>query len=700
MANKDLDLSGLDELYTDKEGNKKSVDMSGLDDIYSAKPQANAAPKTEEKPWYARPVLPPGATRDLVTGIGEHLPLVPQIMGAGDVINKTLHGDIDPTDTDQLKKAYEGGRLSLPAIQDKATADSPVANRVGQAGGLVGSTLLGGNSIKGLAAMGGLMAASQGKTPFIAGTPQQRDQALGEAETGTALGAGIGYGGHLAGKALGSALSTPAAKAFLAAAKGAKLTGQGAVDEAGNALLSSNEEASQGVESLRQQIGKARDAIESKQANQKVDLSDSLSQIVKRFDNLTGNARVQAEKEGLLDIVKPEAPFTEINPVTEELPAVAGTREKLTQQGELAVQKEAALGNDASYDLVPGKDSQGKDTLSLVIRKRGAPTGGVGESLAPSEGGGVEDELQGMAEDQGLEQPKLDSSPENYADDNVSVKPQYLEEGTPASQKQSFEAGDEVANRQPLDSQMSVKQALDMRTQLRSMANDNALHPDVRQAARDGLQYLQSGLKSKVPELAANDTQYAALKNAQKLFGKEYNAQDQLLQSTKQANLLERSGKDSISGLSAKAQLKNAFDQIRKVSPEFADQMEQKLGKNLDTYDLSKQAQPDVNLTSLKSTINKSGSYIGAKAGETVNSISNNPVMKASKSLYSATDDALKSFSQKISTSGGETGKRLGDALTNAIDNKNQMSKNAILFSIMQNPMLRNLVGTDHEDGP
>lgn len=560
---KDLDLSGLDDIYTDKEGNSKKVDLSGVDDVYSPKKEKS---KEEEKPFYARPVIPPGTARDLVSGIGEHLPLIPQIMGAGDVINKSLSGEIDPTDTEQLKKAYEAGRTSLPKIQDKATENSPIANRIGQAAGLVGGASLGGASVKGIAGLGGLMAASQGNTPIIAGTDKDRDKALGEIETGVGLGGALGLGGKLAGKAAETALSSPAAKAFLAASKGAKLTGSGAIDEAGQALLGANEDASQGVEGLRQQVGQARDVIENAQANQNIDLSDSLEHMANRFEGLTGSERVEAEKSGLMDLLNPN----------------------------------------------------------------------------------------------------------NSADSAVNNS-----------------------------GEMSLKDGLDMRSKLRGMSQDPDLHPMVRQAARDGLSYLQSDLKSQVPELAQNDAQYAALKNAQKLFGKKYNAQDQLVQSTKQANLLDRASKESINGVSAKQQLAGAIDQVRKVSPDLADKMESSLNGSLENFNLTKTANaPDINMTSMKQSLNKSSAWLGAKAGEAANSISNTPVLRASKSLYSAGDDALRSFSQKMSSSGGQTGEMLSKALDNALDNKNTMAKNAILFSIMQNPMLRNLVGTDHEEGP
>ena len=691
---KDLDLSGLDDIYTDKEGNKKSVDTSGLEDIYSPKES-----KDGDKPFYAKPILPPGTARDVVTGVGAMIPGVHQVGAAGDVINAALSGQLDPTDLDAVKAVYEKGRQKVGKAENQAVVNSPVASRVGEGVGLLGSAAALPASLAGGAAYGAASAALGGNTPIVAGNAQDLKNAAKETAMGGALGLGAGLGGKLVGKGVESVLSSPAAKAFLAASKGAKLTGPGAVDEAGQALLNANDQASQGVEALRKQIGAARDAIENSQTNKSVDLSDSLTNMIKRFENLTGNERVEAEKAGLLDLAKPKAPFTEITPITKEIPAIPGTKEKLAAQGELAVQKEAALGNDASYDIIPGKDSQGKDTLSLVIRKRSAPTNS-GESLVPSEGGAVENEMQKMAEDQGLEQPKIESEPENYINENISVKPQYNEPGSPASKEVSFQPGEEVANRQPLNSQMSVRDALDLRQKLRAMSQDPDLHPMVRQAARDGLGYLQSDLSAQLPELKDNDASYAALKNAQKLFGKKYNTQDQLIQSTKQGNLLQRSSQDTLSGVSAKQQLANAMNEVRKVSPDLADKMQQSLGSSLENFNLAKTAHaPDINMTSLGQSINKSGAWIGAKAGETAHSVMNNPVMRASKTLYSASDDALKAFSQKLSSSGGDTGKMLGKALDQALNNKNQMSKNAIIFSIMQNPMLRNMVGTGEEEG-
>lgn len=80
------------------------------------------------------------------------------------------------------------------------------------------------------------------------------------------------------------------------------------------------------------------------------------------------------------------------------------------------------------------------------------------------------------------------------------------------------------------------------------------------------------------------------------------------------------------------------------------------------------------------------------KAGVMANKmgVSKNPVLNTSQKLYSASNDSLKELSQSISSIEG--GKEISKALNSAIDSGDTISKNAVLFSIIQNPKLRNLV--------
>jgi len=71
-----------------------------------------------------------------------------------------------------------------------------------------------------------------------------------------------------------------------------------------------------------------------------------------------------------------------------------------------------------------------------------------------------------------------------------------------------------------------------------------------------------------------------------------------------------------------------------------------------------------------------------------------NPILDTSKKLYASSDPALKGLSSRIRDLPGQKG--MADALDRAIDNKDVAAKNAILFSMMQNPNLRTVIDSDN----
>jgi hypothetical protein len=97
----------------------------------------------------------------------------------------------------------------------------------------------------------------------------------------------------------------------------------------------------------------------------------------------------------------------------------------------------------------------------------------------------------------------------------------------------------------------------------------------------------------------------------------------------------------------------------------------------------------------------KAGEVAANKAGLAVSNAqayaAKNPLIATSNKLYAATDDALKNFSENVlgKIPGQET---LSNALNKAVANKDEVAKNAVLFSIMQNPSLRSLVESNNLD--
>lgn len=70
-----------------------------------------------------------------------------------------------------------------------------------------------------------------------------------------------------------------------------------------------------------------------------------------------------------------------------------------------------------------------------------------------------------------------------------------------------------------------------------------------------------------------------------------------------------------------------------------------------------------------------------------------NQVLHASQKLYAATDDELSHFGQQLAKIPGQ--QPLATSLQKAIQDHDTHSKNAILFSIMQNPSLRSIVDSE-----
>lgn len=71
-----------------------------------------------------------------------------------------------------------------------------------------------------------------------------------------------------------------------------------------------------------------------------------------------------------------------------------------------------------------------------------------------------------------------------------------------------------------------------------------------------------------------------------------------------------------------------------------------------------------------------------------------NSILSTSQKLYNASDDELSDFTKQLHQIPGQ--QQLAMSLDRALKEKNTSSKNAILFSIMQNPSLRSVVDSDN----
>jgi hypothetical protein len=106
---------------------------------------------------------------------------------------------------------------------------------------------------------------------------------------------------------------------------------------------------------------------------------------------------------------------------------------------------------------------------------------------------------------------------------------------------------------------------------------------------------------------------------------------------------------------------------------------------------------PDVDFTSPLKTVRNFKDYFANQAGVIygkTGSVAQNPVLNVGKKLYAASDDALRDLSNTLNDIPGQ--KPMSMALNKALDSKDAVAKNAVLFSIMQNPHLRSIVGSDN----
>jgi hypothetical protein len=89
--------------------------------------------------------------------------------------------------------------------------------------------------------------------------------------------------------------------------------------------------------------------------------------------------------------------------------------------------------------------------------------------------------------------------------------------------------------------------------------------------------------------------------------------------------------------------------------------------------------------------------YTKFKKGVTqVASKTTQPVANLSRRIYQETDDSLRQISNRLQQTPGL--KKLGDNLLDSLNNKNEASKRAALFVIMQNPEARNLLNDVNEE--
>lgn len=81
------------------------------------------------------------------------------------------------------------------------------------------------------------------------------------------------------------------------------------------------------------------------------------------------------------------------------------------------------------------------------------------------------------------------------------------------------------------------------------------------------------------------------------------------------------------------------------------------------------------------------------RAGSVAAHVSESPIVRMGSKVYNTSDDALMSFAQKLKGKPGTD--YVGKALENALNKKDDVAKNAVLFRMMQDPYYRDLLGAN-----
>ena len=749
----DVDLSGLDELYAAKPEQAKESssgpNLSGLEDIYKAPSKGS----------------PLETAKDAITGAGDTLGISQQIGGLAegvpDAAQSALHnmipslvgkspsqvnaalkalgvkGDIGPTNSDQM---YKQGTKDTLADQAAALKRSPIAYRAGEAGGLgLGAMATAGlapeliatskaTPLIGKMAAGAVNAAPIGAAygaanssgSLVGGTPQEMQQVGKSAALGAGIGSALGAAAPIVGKGLAKLGDIPGFK---------ELAERYKIGQQGKSLGSETDQL--GTSAEPESLDTALSQHDARTANE---LLTGLNDADDRLGKAVGTSLDQATQKGVVIKATPQL-SDQLDKIVHNIPSLEDTStsalDRLKQKGELAVEKERQLGNDASYSIEPSEDSEGNTIHNLVVRKRGvsgsAPETAQGQ-LSPEEveagpvglSGGEE---QGSTLQKTGEPSVVDSVTVNNAYDNpgasdkiTSLLTKFKNEGLNPSEM--WELKNELAQTgKTLNSSSNANDRLIANEIFSATDNINStlknIVPEYGNAANRMSEFrrlmpetiLSKDNPADVTGLRVSGTRNVdqkLMQNLKNMVRGIYTDNDQakgsftnLLKGMQElnANELKRKAVFEADPANAGKTFKTIFDDMGVQPQQIEDYIKQQAmrSKVLQSYGSG----PDVDLGKVFTQPVALAKQGAGFAAEKLGQLNKNPLLGTSQKLFAAPDDALTSFSNNVlSKVPGQ--KPLADALNKAVAGKDQTAKNAVLFTIMQNPNLRTLVESNN----
>ena len=629
---------------------------------------------------------------------------------------------------DDIKKNYNDARIAELAENNKAAEAHPIANF---AGDLIGGAAIG----NGL----GMFGAGAGATADAA-LAAKKASYLSRLAKSVPLGAGFGAATG-AGKSLseGDDAATIGNKALQGGKFGALVgplaeTGISALKTAGSAVLGSNtaqsfakalgygakgvdlskaggEAATSGVSDAAEALGiGARDANKSagaevgaaKQAlsnnGSTFDLNktiDGLKSAIKNLDT-SDNVDAQADKEFyqkyLDNLTQGREQTIHTNEVIpdETIPGEPSSQDKLQQKLASLQAKENAVPKGVTGDIVPSQDDSGKPFLNLVKKlptdKEGITSDKVATNL-PDVPGTADETLPGGLGPDKSQQVRLggidiNATPFSKAQDIKSTLTQMAGKTDAASPLKTIEGRNAAA-----------LLAKDLNTSLVANPAEGAEGPMTQLGAAN--QKATSSYKA-LNALGLDDTNF----ETDSLGNKIITPQKMITLS----NTIRQATKDTQSGQNGNLKLQAALEHLGQVDPETANALKSQTQQAGEIQDLYQQGNGNSLTKSgiLSSLPVQSGNFIGREVAPSIAAAKNaiSGVVNVGGKIADASENAINAISKPLTdqdfgtaarslvSKGTGIAMKVGSELAKGIG-KDNVQKNAILFSLMQQPAYR-----------
>lgn len=254
---------------------------------------------------------------------------------------------------------------------------------------------------------------------------------------------------------------------------------------------------------------------------------------------------------------------------------------------------------------------------------------------------------------------------------------------------------------------MTGKQLLQMKnvlTQLGGVSVDGSTLPDQigRNFSKLSAEDFNKVLTNSEPEFASANKNYSSLIKALKNLGikDEFFTIDPLTNEeiltpqakNKLGSLLIRSGRaeETQSGRNASNLLKDSIDRLSDINPEAAKSLTEKTKDASNLFNLMQKTQ-GFNFAN-KSTFLKSGLGAIGNVEGLVERKARDAISSGAKSLSNLAPDEIKQMAQKLISSGSAAKMKLAQELGPIMQNKDNVSRNAAIFALQQNPEYRKML--------